>query len=74
MIYIAAKMPEYCAIAGFVLALVCSYFAGVPIEVGLLRATGTMAAFAGVGMVLGLALAGVLGRGRAQEPRVAPPK
>jgi hypothetical protein len=74
MLYIAAKMPEYCAAAGFVLAIICSLVAGIPTAVGLTRAIWAMGAFGLFGVLLGSLMAGVLSGGRREERRGAPPK
>ena len=60
MLIVAARMPQYCALVGVALALVCSAVAGVPALVALERAILAMIAFAYVGGILGLLLAGSL--------------
>jgi hypothetical protein len=74
VIYIAAKMPQYCAIWGFVLALVCSRVAGNPGTVGLARGIWAMGGFGVAGMVMGLLLAGVVSGRRREERRGTPAK
>lgn len=72
MLIIAANMPQWCALVGLVLAIVCSRLAGVTADTMLWRVPLCTFLFGLVGMGLGLLLAGALTGGRREE-RARPP-